>query len=318
MSILSRKSTPARKLPIPKLDPATVQPLSKLTASEKNFLEPSAVSLPRGTEAEQYATSVPATVQPLPKLTASEKNFLEPSAVSLPRGTEAGQYATSVPSAVGPNGPEYERLKQMERGGLAPLSHHLSVAEKATLVAPGPAAVESSLPLAEAVAVHTRAVLKAKKGIARSVLTLGQHLAAVKQLYSDSPRTFTKWCRSTVTMTTRSVRNYIAVHNRFGTMETVSKFDTGALILLASPSCPPKAVADAIELSGSQRVVQKDAKRLIKQYTISTKPARSKPRTLTISTSIGTISIQSDNQDATAAEVLAALVSKLQSMRKAA
>ena len=176
---------------------------------------------------------------------------------------------------------------------------------------------DRAVPLAAAVQAHARAVIRAKRGIARNVLAIGEHLTAVKALYADSPRTFTKWCHSTVAITARSVRNYIAVYERFGKTETVSKFDDGALILLASPSCPPKAVDAAVKLSSSQRVAQKDAKRIIQKHTIDeAKPA--KPRKLTLTTTIGTVTILADDRDATPAEVLTAIVKKLQAMRKVA
>jgi len=218
---------------------------------------------------------------------------------------------------------------KLDPATVRPLSTHLSAAEAASLTAVEPVAVVGSPSPVPATSdddrdaqldQHRRAVLRIKRNAAKQVIELGKHLEAAQKLHGDGRGQFHLWLAKQCGLTRRTAYNAMAVWREFSDCATVAQYDIGALYALAAESCPPAAITAAAALADNrEKISQRKAKAIIKQHTIAeVKPPKAKPRTWTIGTSIGQVTIQADDQNATPAEVLAALVAKLQSMRKAA
>lgn len=102
---------------------------------------------------------------------------------------------------------------------------------------------------------------------AEDIVTIGQRLLQVKGLLPHG--LFGAWLEQEFGWSHDSAINFMRVAVRFGNFRKVSEFAPSALYLLAAPSTPDQAVADAMASAKTgERVTYTDAKELVSKYKV--------------------------------------------------
>jgi len=161
-----------------------------------------------------------------------------------------------------------------------------------------------------------RKIEKAAHQMVASVLVLGEHLTAARELLSanrtGSYGAFLKKCDIPRTIAHRAV----AAYETFGNCPTVERFELSAVHALAAPSTPPSAVTEAIDLAADDIAVDgRTAKQLIAKHKPG-KPARNRPEKIVLEVPGGFVIVQPSSDDVDVPAMLKAAYLQLLDDRK--
>jgi len=154
---------------------------------------------------------------------------------------------------------------------------------------------------------HAKAIQTHVASSTKAVIDIGHRLIELRQQLDGGQ--WRAWLTSEFRWTRSVASNYMQVAEKFGDLDTVSRFQPSALYALARRYVPPRAITDAVALAKSGQTISKAvARQLIRKY----KPGMPTPAVTNLRRAIARMSRRLDDLTRSAPRArLAALANEL-------
>ncbi len=117
----------------------------------------------------------------------------------------------------------------------------------------------------------TSEIKERMRNAAQSIVEIGERLLDIKQRLGHG--SFGTWLKAEFEWSQDTARNFMNVAERFGQNPKISEFAPSALYLLASPSTPDAARADALDrVDRGEKVTHTTAKQIVQTHKPAPKP----------------------------------------------